>query len=254
MSATIGPVQANEPLERMTLRAAAVDVRATLRVLVPAGVLVGVLVGGVGSRLAMLVLRLTSPDYVIGVESDDGFEIGVVTLQSFNLLFLGASVGIIGAGLFLLVRPWLIGPAWFRHLTTGLGCGVVVGSIVINPDGVDFNVLEPAWLAVALFVAIPALFGALIGPAVAFAERPGSWLTASRWRWALMLPVLWFPLVMVVLLFVTALIAGWWPLRRLQLAESLHGNALTRTAVQGGWLTVAVLGLVALVGDVTAIV
>ena len=253
MSATTGGVQPTGVLEPMTLRAAAADVRATLRVLVPAGVLVGVLVGGVGSRLAMLVLRLTSPDRVIGVESDDGFEIGVVTLQSFNLVFLGAGVGIIGAGLFLLVRPWLIGPGWFRHLTTALGCGAVVGSILINPHGVDFSVLEPTWLAATLFVAIPTLFGALIGPALALAERPGSWLTTSRWRWALMLPVLWFPLVVIVLAFVTLLIAGWWPLRRLRLADALQRNVVTSTVVRGAWLAIAVLGLGALISDITAL-
>ena len=39
----------------------------------------------------MLVLRITSPDSVHGIESDDGFTIGQVTLGgTYNLMQLGA--------------------------------------------------------------------------------------------------------------------------------------------------------------------
>ena len=49
---------------------------------VAAGAIAGLLVGGIGGRLAMLLLRLTSPDSVIGMRSDDNFEIGVLTTES----------------------------------------------------------------------------------------------------------------------------------------------------------------------------
>lgn len=76
-----------------------------LRIAVVAGVSVGILVIGLGSRLAMLVLRVTSPGYVVGMESDDGFEIGRITLSgSYQLLALGAAIGVIG-GLLLNVVP-----------------------------------------------------------------------------------------------------------------------------------------------------
>ena len=42
------------------------DVFKRLRVIILSGVTLGVLVGGVGGRLAMFVLRLTSPDTVRG--------------------------------------------------------------------------------------------------------------------------------------------------------------------------------------------
>jgi hypothetical protein len=51
----------------------------SLRVLVVAGVPVGVIVAGVGSRVAMFVLRLTSDESVIGVVSDDVRDIQSVT-------------------------------------------------------------------------------------------------------------------------------------------------------------------------------
>ncbi|HVE18624.1 MAG TPA: hypothetical protein VNB52_06050, partial [Ilumatobacteraceae bacterium] len=67
-----------------------------MRVVVVGGISAGVILIGVGSRLAMLLLRVTSSDSVHGVESDDGFIIGQVTLAgTYNLLLLGASVGII---------------------------------------------------------------------------------------------------------------------------------------------------------------
>lgn len=60
----------------------------------------GALVGGVGGRLAMFLLRLTSDSAVRGLESDDGFVIGRFDLVStLSLLVLttvlGASVGLI---------------------------------------------------------------------------------------------------------------------------------------------------------------
>jgi len=63
-----------------------------------------VLVVGIGSRVAMLVSRLTSPDHVNGIRSDDDFVIGKFTLSgSYNLLMLGAAVGVVAAGLYRMV-------------------------------------------------------------------------------------------------------------------------------------------------------
>ena len=87
-----------------------------LRIVVVAGLSVGILVIGLGGRLAMLLLRLTSPDDVVGVTSDDGFEIGRTTLGgTYNLLVVGAGVGLIGAVAYVAVAPWLVGRTWFRY-------------------------------------------------------------------------------------------------------------------------------------------
>jgi hypothetical protein len=119
-----------------------------LRVLVVAGVSVGIVVIGLGSRLAMFALRLTSPDDVVGVVSDEGFLIGRITLSgTYNLLVIGAAVGVIGAAACVAVAPWLIGPNWFRRLTVGLTAGALVGSLLIHSDGKDFTALGPLWLA-----------------------------------------------------------------------------------------------------------
>ena len=55
-------------------------------------------------------------------------------------------------------QPLRFGPAWFRTASMTVGPAVVVGSLLVHTDGVDFRILHPVWLAVALFVALPGLF------------------------------------------------------------------------------------------------
>ena len=129
----------------------------TTRVIVVTGILYGVIVAGIGSRLAMLLLRVTSSARVVGVQSDDDFTIGRFTIAgTYNLLLLGAAFGILGTAAYRLVAPRLIGPAWFRQITVGLAAGAVVGSMLVHADGIDFTQLTPKWLAIGLFVALKA--------------------------------------------------------------------------------------------------
>lgn len=125
-----------------------------------AGSLAGLLVGGLGGRLAMLVLRLTSPDDVLGVTSDDGFEIGVVSADTGNLLFATAVFGALNGIAYVAVRSWL--PARLRMPLWALLAAALVGAAVIHPDGVDFTLLDPLPLAVALFVLLPGVAAALV--------------------------------------------------------------------------------------------
>lgn len=230
------------------------DIGEALRVLVVAGIPVGVLVAGIGSRLAMLLLRLTSTD-VTGIESDDGFTIGEVTLSgTYNLLIIGAAVGIIGAGAYQWVRPWLLGPTWFRRLTLGAGAGAVVGSLLIHADGIDFVVLTPTWLAIGLFIALPALFGVLIGPAVDRVEQPTSWTARRRTRWLLpILLVAAFPPSLTLLAVAAVIVAVWFAVRSAAFVEWIREARWFGYAIRAFWLFIAVAGLMALVGDVNDI-
>ncbi len=231
------------------------DLFEAVRLLVVAGIPVGVVVAGVGGRVAMLLLRLTSPDSVNGVRSDDGFIIGQVTLAgTYNLLLLGASVGIIGAAAYQWVRPWLLGPWWFRRVTTALGSGVVVGSLLLHADGIDFRVLQPTWLAMGVFVALPALFGLAIGPAVDRIGRPGSRTRRRRTRWLLPVAlVALFPLTVFVLAIATGILALWLLIRPVRDVEGLRSSMVSGLMVRVLWLAVAALGTAALVSDIAAI-
>jgi hypothetical protein len=221
-----------------------------LRIAVVAGVPVGILVIGLGSRLAMFVLRVTSPGYVVGMESDDGFEIGRITLSgSYQLLSLGAAVGVIGALGYVAVAPWLIGPGWFRRFTVGLTAGALVGSMVIVPGGIDFTFLEPTWLAVALFVGLPVVSGILLTLAVDLVAAPGSWTGRGRTAW--LLPVVLLALVppaALVLVPVVLIVAVLLPLRRL-LLKPLLGSRVGTLVVRGAFLVIPVLSFMALGQD-----
>lgn len=228
------------------------EVYARLWVLIVAGIPTGVLVAGVGSRLAMYVLRLTSPDYVIGATSDDGFIIGRFTLGgSYNLLLLGALVGIIGAAAYRAVEPWLLGPWWFRRFTVGAASGAVVGSMLVHADGIDFRVLKPMWLAVGLFVALPAIFGVAIGAAVDRVAAGG--LPAGRRRWLIPLALVApFVFVAPIIVISATVLVVWVPIRRV--IERHGGPPLAvRTVVRAGWLGIALVGLSELVEDVRAL-
>ena len=226
-----------------------------MRVLVVAGIPVGVVVAGIGSRLAMLLLRLTSSDAVRGIQSDDDFTIGRFTLAgTYNLLVLGAAVGIIGAAAYQWVRPWLLGPWWFRRLTIALGSAAVVGSLLVHADGIDFRVLKPTWLAIGLFIALPGLFGLTIGPAVDRVERPGSWTARGRKRWVIPIALVGlFPPTLFVLGVATTILAVWLLIREFGSVERLGASTGYGLVARALWLIVATLGLVALVNDVTAI-
>ena len=223
-----------------------------LYVLIVAGVVTGAIVGGIGSRLAMFVLRVTSPDHVDGLTSDDGFEIGRFTLSgTYNLLIVGAAVGILGAAAYQWVRPWLIGPKWFRIATVAMAAGAVVGSMLVHSDGIDFRVLEPMWLAVALFVVLPAAFAAAVALAV---DRVEARITNATWHWTRwILPVVLvaaFPPVLMVLAPAAVVLVVWVALRDLPAVRRFGDAVATGIVVRIAWFGIALLGLIALIGDI----
>jgi len=122
-----------------------------------AGFLTGAAIGGIGGRLAMFVLRLTSDPALRGLETDDGFTIGILSGATLFLVVLTAIEGTVGGVAYLAVRAWL--PERARPWLFGTFTAVVGGALVIRPDGIDFTLLEPLWLAVVMFIALPAAYG-----------------------------------------------------------------------------------------------
>lgn len=135
---------------------------------VGAGVLTGALIGGVGGRLTMLVLRESSPG-AVGVTSDAGFEIGRVTLGgTLSLLAFGAAAGAFIGLAYVALRGGVPRPA--RAPAAALAGATLGGSAFLQPDGIDLLVLEPLWFAVTAFVALPALAA---GATALLVERAG---------------------------------------------------------------------------------
>jgi hypothetical protein len=152
-----------------------------------AGAVAGLVINGVGSRLLMLLLARMNPQ-ATGRVSDDGFVIGQFVLSAtLNLLLVGTAFGVLGGLVFLAVRQLRFGPSWFRTASITIGPAVVVGAMLVHTDGIDFRLLQPAWLAIALFVALPGLFAYTVSRLTDRWSAEGSWFrVGSRWRlWAL---------------------------------------------------------------------
>lgn len=219
------------------------------------GITLGAFVGGIGFRLAMRALFLTSGPSVRGVVSDDGFRIGVVTSATANLIFLGTLFGIVGAVVYLGVRPFLIGPRWLRALTCGLAGGAVIGSQLVHPEGVDFTLLSPTWLAIALVVAVPALFGVLTSLVVEWILRVDGWAQTARLRWVAppLLVFLFPPLLLLVGPPVVVVLGTRYVLDRSPTLRRPAFRQPTMWLIRAVWLAIAALGLVGLVQDVVVI-
>lgn len=217
-----------------------------------AGGLLGLLVGGVGSRLGMMLLAILNP-HATGRMSDDGFRIGQLTGSgTFNLLLVGTLLGALGGLLYNVLRPLLIGPRWFRIGSISVGPAVVVGAMLIHTDGIDFRILEPAWLAIALFVAIPGLYAGLLTVLV---EK---WLHPAAWPVRVRLPVAAAPLLLMAPFAPVAavVIVGWlftrWA-RRLTVGRVILDNAALPWIARAGLTVIFALALDDLVRDIATL-
>ena len=215
-----------------------------------AGGLGGVLIGGVGGRLAMFALRLTSHDSVRGVESDDGFIIGRFgVFDTAQLLLTTAVMGCLVGLIVVAGRPFF--PKRGMPLAWAMAGAITGGAILITKDGVDFTLLGPKSFAVALFIAIPALGAGLI-----------AWLTEvfPRFWWqsrrltAVAAPAA-VPAVIFLPLAVIALLVGvCWALAMCShTMRAFPGWMPARVAAIVVFTAIVVLGLFDLTSDVSAI-
>jgi hypothetical protein len=137
---------------------------------VVAGLVVGLVVAGLGSRLVMRLLAVADQD-ARGTITENGNVVGEITAGGSLalLLFIGLPFGLVAGLVVFAVRRWL--PE--RYAWRGLALATVLlglfGGTVIDPDNIDFRLLEPTGLAIALF--------GLLFPAAGYAL---AWL-ADRW-------------------------------------------------------------------------
>ncbi|MEP7215187.1 MAG: hypothetical protein ABI782_02985, partial [Anaerolineaceae bacterium] len=216
-----------------------------------AGGLGGLLVGGVVGRLAMFILRLTSDDSVRGIESDDGFTIGRFDLVStLNLLAVTAVLGAIVGLIVVAGRPFF--PKRGMPFAWALAGAITGGAILVHEDGVDFSALEPHLLAVAFFIAIPAVGAGLI-----------AWLTEvyPRFWWrkrklTVVASVVGVPLLVFFPIALFAILVGgiWFLAMQWPRARSAPAWRPARVAAISVFAFIVALGLLNLTSDIRAIV
>ncbi|MGZ8607546.1 MAG: hypothetical protein ACXWXQ_10945 [Actinomycetota bacterium] len=242
-------------METSVERGAGTGVLVTARRLsaaVAAGLVTGALIGGIGGRIAMFVLRLTSDPSVRGLESDDGFTIGVVSSATLFLVVFTMVLGLVGAIAYLGIRSWL--PERWRPWLFGSLTGLLGGALIVHPDGIDFTSIEPAALAIAMFVVIPAAYGVATSLLVERFLRDDSMFAGSRASLALLAFLLPLGLLGPTGLAVLAVI-----LAALVLRPRVPGLAGLWTSAPVTWLgrialaAVAIAAAVKLTRDVTTL-
>ena len=219
-----------------------------------AGFVVGTVLLGTLLRLAMFVLRLTSDGSLRGVETDFGAMIGRFSVADTGLFMLGCGgAGAIAGMVYLAIRP--VVPPRRRALVAALAAGTFGPAVIIDPDGVDFAILEPALLAVAMFVASLAAFGSAVSVAAEWLLRVPWWRTSAA-AWIVMGPLLLVTLGVafpfgVPAIAVAAVVSAY------RAAPSLRVRAPARAVAWAGQIgVVAAIGLSAafLAVDVAAVI
>lgn len=124
----------------------------------------GLVAIGIGSRVAMRVVALTSGRIGTGVRPESGAVPGTFTLDGTAFLvlagtFLGIAIGLVVLGG---MGRWLPEDGRARWLTTASLAAVLPALALLDPANVDFRLFGPAWLAIGLFTALPLGFGALL--------------------------------------------------------------------------------------------
>ena len=213
-----------------------------------AGGVAGLLIGGIGGRLAMFILRLTSDDSVRGIESDDGFTIGRFSFETAFLLAVTTALGSIAALLYISVRPAL--PARWRRAMWATLSGAIGGAATVQTDGVDFTLLEPTTLAIAMFIAIPAAGGWLMAY---FIDRWEPWWIVDR-RSTVVASLAAVPLILasvgIVLGAVIVACAVVAMLAQVDHLRTITKHVVLRATVSLGLAALTVMGLVDLTDDV----
>ena len=131
-----------------------------------AGIVTGLLVGGVGGRLFMRVAAATAVPTAQGRSTEAGFRVGEITAEgSIGLIiFIGLFTGIVGAVLLVIFEPWMSWAGRWR----GLAFGVVLfaagsaTSDIQNPDNIDFRILDNPFVTVPLIVGLFLVFGVVV--------------------------------------------------------------------------------------------
>ncbi len=214
------------------------------------GAVSGFLIGGVGGRLAMFVLRLTSSDSVRGVESDDGFTIGRFSGETGFLLAITTALGMIVGIACVVLRSQLTGRAGAVLIV--LTGGALGAAAIIKPDGVDFTRLGPLPLACVMFTIIPIAATAMI---LWLIGRWRQWWWTNRRRtliacspWILAAPSFFVSVPAIIVALAVASGAIHLPLVRTALTNRVGQSIATLLAT-----TITVLASIALVGDLTKI-
>ena len=126
-----------------------------------AGGLAGVVVGGLGSRIAMRIAALTARDVAQGLTTEAGATIGRITFEgtAFLVVAVGIGTALVGTAFYLATLPWLPRRRTLRALAFGGLELVVFGTVLLDPGNPDFTILGRPLLNVLVLGSLFVLHG-----------------------------------------------------------------------------------------------
>jgi len=127
------------------------------------GIAAGILVGGIANRLIMRILAMVNEEKA-GVMTENGNITGEITAGGTMglIIFVGLVSGIIGGLVYVVIRRWLPGGGLLKGVAFGLVLLCFFGTIVFEPDNVDFALFGPRQLSVGLFALLFPLYGVVV--------------------------------------------------------------------------------------------
>lgn len=147
-----------------------------VEVMLVTGLAGGILVMGVGGRLAMRLLGATGGDRAQNRITEANEVVGEVTIGGTIgfIFFVGVLSGLVTTVIWFALRRFLP-PAWLGGLLFGAGLLVVFGTRndPLRPGNEDFDIVGPWWLAILAFTALALAYGVALS---SFSARLSQWL------------------------------------------------------------------------------
>ena len=150
-----------------------------------AGGAAGVLVGGIGTRIAMRIAAMTARDGAQGLTTEAGATIGRITFEgtAFLVLAVGIGAALVGTAFYLATLPWLPRRRTLRAIAFGCLELVVFGTVLLDPANPDFTILGRPLVDVFVLGSLVVLHGVVVVMIV----KPSGRLVSSvargdRWR------------------------------------------------------------------------
>jgi hypothetical protein len=126
-----------------------------------AGIITGILVGGLLGRVVMRVSGFTAGPGMVGSFTSNGNRVGEITFGGTLaiVIFVGVGSGLAGGVLYAVIEPWLRRLRPWHGLAYGALLLAAFGFTVLDASNFDFQLFGSAPLNVAMFAALFLLFG-----------------------------------------------------------------------------------------------
>jgi hypothetical protein len=125
-----------------------------------AGIIVGVVVLGPGSRIVMRLTAILDPA-AVGRHTENGNRIGDITIEGtvVLLIFGGLLIGVASSVVWVAIQEWIPGRRFVRAALAALIAVALTGFQLVRPENHDFRILEPVVPVLVLLLGLVAVAG-----------------------------------------------------------------------------------------------